>query len=67
MSRFQAQTTASLDEELLLPGLVVDDKPRRPVAIFRVHVVGPQIERFENVAIGVDDIVGAAGSHFANL
>src|SRR5437764_978146 len=45
-----------LDEELLLAGLVVDDQPRRPVAILRVHVVGPQIERFEDVAIGVDDV-----------
>src|SRR5206468_10956950 len=49
-----------LDQQLFLAGFVVGDEPRRPVAEFRVHIFGPQIERLQDVPIGVDDVVGAA-------
>ena len=45
------------DEALLAVGVL--DQPRRPVAEPRVHVMVPQIERLEHMAIGIDDIVGA--------
>ena len=53
-----------LDREPLLAGLVVDDQPRRPVAVLRVHVFVPQIERLEDVAVGVDHVVGAGHWRF---
>ena len=32
---------------------------RRAIAEGRIHVAVPQIERFENVTVGIDNIVGA--------
>ena len=48
-----------LDVELFLAGLGIDHQPRRPVAEFRVHVVVPEVERLQDVPIGIDDVVGA--------
>src|SRR3954452_22910834 len=50
----------ALDIELFLAGLRVDDEPRRAVAEFRVHVFVPEIERLQDVTIGIDHVVGAA-------
>ena len=49
----------ALDVSFSLPVVVVDDEPRRAVAEFRVHVFVPEIERLQDVPIGVDDVVGA--------
>src|SRR5262249_7699559 len=35
---------------------------RRPVAKSRVDVVVPEIERLENVAVGIDDVISASHS-----
>ena len=52
-----------LDDEALLATVVLDD-PRRPVTEFRVDVVVPKVERLEDVAIGIDDVIGARSSAF---
>src|SRR6185369_14765391 len=49
-----------LDVELFLAGLRIDDKTRRAVAILGIHVFVPEIERLQDVTIGVDDVVDAA-------
>ncbi len=49
----------ALDVELLGAGRGIDDKPRRPVAEFGVHVFVPEIERLQDVPIGIDDVIGA--------
>src|SRR6185437_4666666 len=43
------------------PGLAifVDHRARRLVAVRRVHVALPKVERFEDMSVGVDDVVGA--------
>src|SRR5262249_28880743 len=53
-----------LDDEPLLAILAFDD-PRRPVAKLRIDVFVPQTQRFEDVPVGVDDIVSA--THFQLL
>src|SRR5437763_1971267 len=52
-----------LHDEALLAVSLLDDA-RRPVAEFRVDVMIPQVERLEDVAIGIDDVVGAGHRHF---
>ena len=52
-----------LDDEAFLAVLALDDA-RRPVAEFRVDVLVPQIERLEDVAVGVDDVVLVAHNRF---
>jgi hypothetical protein len=47
-----------LDDEPLLAVLPLDD-PRRPVAERRINILIPQIQRLEDVPVGIDDIVGA--------
>ena len=47
-----------LDDEPLLAVLAFDD-PRRAVAELRIDVFVPQIQRLEDVPVGVDDIVSA--------
>ena len=47
-----------LHNEPLLAILSLDD-PRRPVAEGRVDVFVPEIQRLENVTVGVDDVVSA--------
>src|SRR5262249_20899226 len=52
-------------EDLLLQGqallaVLVLDALARPTAILGIHVVVPQGERLQDVAVGVDDIVTAA-------
>src|SRR5262249_19003858 len=46
--------------QLFLAGLVVDDQPRRAVAELGIHVVVPEVERLQDMTIGVDDVVDAA-------
>ena len=46
----------ALDEQALLAVISVNEA-RPPVAERRIDVVVPQIERFEDVAVGVDDVV----------
>src|SRR6185503_9205992 len=50
-----------LDHQPLLAVLVLE-QARRPVAEARVDVAVPQIERFEHMTVGVDNVVGAAHS-----
>src|SRR6516164_10699522 len=47
-----------LDHEPLLAVLALDD-PRRAVAELRIDVSVPQIQRLEDVPIGIDDVVSA--------
>ena len=47
-----------LDDEPLLAVLALDD-PRRAVAELRIDVFVPQIQRLEDVPVGVDDVVSA--------
>ena len=47
-----------LHNEPLFAVLTLDD-PRRPVAEGRVDVFVPKIERLEDVAVGIDDVVNA--------
>ena len=47
-----------LDLQPLL-AVIVGDEARRPVAELRVDVVVPQVERLEDMTVGVDDVVGA--------
>ena len=49
-----------LDYEPLLARLVVLYDTRGAVAEGRIHVAVPQIERFENVTIGIDNVVSAS-------
>ncbi len=49
----------ALDVELFGAGRGVDNEPRRPVAELRVHVFVPEIERLQDVPIGIDDVIGA--------
>ena len=51
-----------LDDERSLPFSLLDDA-RRAVAELRVDVFGPEIERFEDMAVGIDDVVGAGHQH----
>ena len=48
-----------LDDQLVLAVLAFDDL-RRPIAEFRVHVFLPEVERLQDVAVGIDDVIGAA-------
>src|SRR5205085_12475056 len=50
----------TLDIELFLAGLRIDDEARRAVAILGIHVIVPEIERLQDVTIGVDDVIDAA-------
>ena len=56
MPRWPSPTGVLLDDEPLLAVLALDDA-RRPVAEFRVDVFVPQIERLEDMTVGIDDIV----------
>ena len=56
-TRLRATEHLLLDDEALL-AVGVLDQPRRPIAEARLHVVVPQIERFEHMPVGIDDIVG---------
>ena len=47
-----------LDDEPLLAVLALDD-PRRPVAELRIDVFVPEIQRLEDVPVGIDDVVDA--------
>ena len=47
-----------LDDEPLFAVLLLDD-PRRPVAERRVDVFVPEVQRLEDVTVGVDDVVSA--------
>ena len=38
----------------------VFDEARRPIAVFRVGVLLPQLERLQDVTVGVNDVVSAA-------
>ncbi len=48
-----------LDNEALL-AVFAFHYPRRPVAKTRVDVIIPKIERLENVAVGIDDVISAS-------
>src|SRR5881628_1822058 len=48
----------TLDAEALL-AVVVDDKPRPPLAEFGIDVLVPQVERLEDVTVRVDYVVRA--------
>jgi len=47
----------AFDAEALL-AVVVDDKPRPALAELGLDIFVPETERLENVAIGIDDVVG---------
>src|SRR5207302_4309955 len=51
-----------VDDQLLLPVLPLD-QPWRPVAKPRVDIGGPQVARFEDMAICIDHVVGAGHRH----
>ena len=48
-----------LDNQPLLAGLVVLDDARRPVAELGIDVLVPEIERLQDMAVGIDDVIGA--------
>ena len=48
-----------LDNQPLFAGLVVLEDARRPVAEFGIDVLVPEIERLQDMSIGIDDVVGA--------
>jgi hypothetical protein len=50
------------NEPLLAVGAL--DSARRPVAETRIHAMAPQVERFQHMAVGVDDVVGARPRQF---
>src|SRR5213078_5311661 len=52
-----------VNDEPLLAAVALGDA-RRAVAKRRVDVIAPQIERLEDVTIGIDDIVGATHTRF---
>ena len=43
--------------QTLIPSVL--DKARRPIAVFRVGVLLPQLKRLEDMAVRIDDVVGA--------
>src|SRR5439155_22024446 len=49
----------AFDAQALL-AVVVDDEPRPALAEFGIHVLVPQVERLEDVAVGVDYVVRAS-------
>ena len=49
-------TCVFFHDQPFLAVLALDD-PRRPIAEFRVHVLVPEIERLEDMTVGIDDIV----------
>jgi hypothetical protein len=49
---------ALLDDQPALAVLVLDEA-RRPIAVLRVGVFVPEVERLQDVTAGIDDIVGA--------
>ena len=51
-----------LDDKALLAALALDDA-RRAIAEIGIHVAIPQVEWFEDVAVGVDDIIGTGHRH----
>ena len=48
-----------LDDQPLLARFVVLYDARGAVPERRIHVAVPQIERFENVTVGIDNVVSA--------
>ncbi|SRR6266542_7140936 len=50
------------DDEPLLAVITLDDA-RRAITKLRVYVVVPQIERLEDMAIGVDHVISAGHQH----
>ena len=48
-----------LDDQPLLAALVVLDDARRPVAELGIDVFVPEIERLQDMPVGIDDVVGA--------
>ena len=52
-----------LDDEPILAVFALDEV-RRPVSEFRIHVFVPQIQRFEDMAVRIDDIVSATHDQF---
>ena len=55
---FRAAQDLAFDEEPLL-AVGVDDHPRRALAIRGVDVLLPDVDRLEDVSVGVDDVVRA--------
>ena len=51
-----------LDDKALLAVLALDDA-RRAIAEIGIDVAIPQVEWFEDVAVGVDDVVGTGHRH----
>ncbi len=49
----------ALDLEALL-AVLVDDKPRPALAVLGIDVFVPEVERLQNVAVGIDDVVGSS-------
>ena len=54
----------ALDAKPLL-AVLVDDQPRPPLAELGIDVFLPQRERFEDVTIGIDDVVGESHDPFS--
>src|SRR5689334_550569 len=48
----------ALDLKALL-AVLVDDKPRPTLAVFGIDVFVPEVERFQDMAVGIDDVIGA--------
>jgi hypothetical protein len=55
---FRAAEDLALDEQTLL-AVGVDDHLRRALAIGRIDVLLPDVDRLEDVTVGVDDVVRA--------
>jgi hypothetical protein len=51
-----------MDADALLAVLALDDA-RRAIAEIGIDVAIPQVEWFEDVAVGVDDVVGTGHRH----
>jgi hypothetical protein len=49
----------AFDAEPLL-AVMVDHKPRPALAVLGIDVFVPEIERLQNVAVGIDSVVGAS-------
>ena len=52
----------ALDAQALL-AVVVDDEPWPALAECGIDVLVPQVERLEDVAVGVDNVIGAGHRH----
>jgi len=56
----------SFDFEAFL-AVLVDGKPRPALAVFGIDVFVPEIQRLQNVAVGIDNVIGTGHRHFLRM